>query len=107
MVISVFIFELLFLKKSVLINPHFMQHHMTWEKICKSYPNEWVVVVEYERKGPVEVDGVVVAHGIQKSDLSGLVSQAMQKHGQAAVRYTGELIRESELPLLWQIFPID
>lgn len=80
---------------------------MTWNQICQTYPDEWVVVVNYEKKGAVEVDGVVVVHGHQRSSLVGLVSKAMRQYGQAAVRYTGELIQESELPLLWQIYPID
>ncbi|MDO8494529.1 MAG: hypothetical protein Q7S68_04250 [Deltaproteobacteria bacterium] len=82
-----------------------MASQMTWNEICRAYPDEWVVVVNYESTGPVEVDGVVVTHGTQRSDLTGLVSKAMREYGQVAMRYTGELIQESELPLLWQIFP--
>lgn len=78
---------------------------MTWNQICQSYPDEWVVVVNYERKGPVEVDGTVFVHGPDRTQFKDQIVAAMQKHGQAAVRYTGELIQESELPLLWQIFP--
>lgn len=82
-----------------------MTNQMTWNEICRTFPNEWVVVVDYENKGPVEVDGVVVVHGPDRNRFKDEIVKAMQEHGQAAVRYTGELIQESELPLLWQIFP--
>lgn len=83
----------------------FMPDPMTWNQICRTYPDEWVVVVCYENKGPVEVDGIVVMHGPDRNQFKDEIVKAMQKHGQVAVRYTGELIRDSELPLLWQIFP--
>lgn len=82
-----------------------MSTSLTWNEICRIYPDEWVVVVNYQNKGPVEVDGVVVAHGPDRSQFKDQIVKAMQEHGQTAVRYTGELIQESELPLLWQIFP--
>ena len=84
-----------------------MEAAMTWNEICEKYPNEWVVVVRYENKGPVEVDGVVVAHGPQKSDFQESPRKIIQKYGHIAVRYTGELIQESDLPLLWQISHTD
>lgn len=76
-----------------------MEEQMEWNRICENFPNEWVVVVDYENRGPVEVRGTVMAHGSRKSDLRGLVSKAIQKHGQAAVRFTGEIVQESDLPL--------
>ena len=80
-----------------------MQQRMTWDEMLKSYPDEWVVIVDYKDKGPVEVDGVVVAHGSNRETVHNDIVKAMKGHGKAAVRYTGELIQESELPLLWQI----
>lgn len=84
-----------------------MHASMTWPQICKAYPNEWVVVVRYDPTGPVEVNGVVVAHGPHKSSFRGQVAKAMQQYGRAAVRFTGELVQESDLPLLWQISHTD
>lgn len=80
-----------------------MTYAMTWNEICRTHPDEWVVVVNYENKGAVEVDGVVVTHSPQKSLLRGQIANAIQHYGRAAVRYTGELVLESDLPLLWQI----
>ncbi len=82
-----------------------MPSAMTWNQICQTYPDEWVVVVDYKRQGPVEVDGTVVVHGPDRAQFKDKIVSTIQEHGQAAVRYTGELIQESELPLLWQIFP--
>lgn len=78
-----------------------------WSDICYQFPNEWVVVVNYENIGPVEVNGTVVAHGPHKSAFRGQVAKAMQQYGRAAVRFTGELVQESDLPLLWQISHTD
>ncbi len=76
---------------------------MKWHQICENYPNEWVAVVDYQNVGPVEVDGTVVAHGPDREGVHDDIVKAMQNYGKVAVRYTGELIQESELPLLWQI----
>lgn len=80
-----------------------MQPSMTWNEICRAFPNEWVVVVDYENKGPVEVDGVVLAHATRKSDFQESPRKIIQRYGRIAVRYTGDLVQESDLPLLWQI----
>lgn len=82
-----------------------MTDQMAWSEICRAFPDEWVVVVDYENKGPVEVDGVVISHGPDRNRLKDEIVKAMQEHGRIAMRYTGDLIQESELPLLWQIFP--
>ena len=47
------------------------------------------------------VDGKVIAHGQQKSSFRGEVTKAMKEYGRAAVRFTGDLVQESELPLLY------
>lgn len=77
---------------------------MTWSQICETYPNEWVVVVNYENNGPVDVDGTIVAHGPDRESFKGQAAKAMKQYGRVAVRFTGELVQESDLPLLWQIF---
>ena len=76
---------------------------MKWSEICQCYPDEWVIVVHYKDAGPVEVDGQVVSHDPDREGVQEAVVKAMQDYGKVAVRYTGELIQESELPLLWQI----
>ncbi len=80
-----------------------MTRVISWNQICQQFPNEWVVVVQYKNKGSVAVDGKVIAHGPKKSSFRGEIGKAIKKHGRAAVRYTGDLVQESEFPLLWQI----
>ncbi|OGQ44514.1 MAG: hypothetical protein A3H42_03035 [Deltaproteobacteria bacterium RIFCSPLOWO2_02_FULL_46_8] len=74
---------------------------MSWEEIQKTYPNEWVAVIDYKREGPVEVSGVVIGHAPERDEF--YASTDIQKYDRVALRYTGELIQESDLPLLWQI----
>ncbi len=81
-----------------------MTQSTSWNEICRQFPNEWIVVVQYRSQGSVAVDGIVIAHGHNKSVFRGEVAKAIKKYGRAAVRYTGDLVQESELPLLWQIF---
>lgn len=76
---------------------------MTWPQICEAYPNEWVVVVNYENIGQVDVNGTVVAHAPEKSGFQVAPRTIIQQYGKIAVRYTGELVQDSDLPLLWQI----
>ena len=76
---------------------------MTWNEICCSFPDEWVVVANYERSGPVNVDGTLLAHAPDRADIQEAVSNAIKEFGKAAVRYTGELVHSSDIPLLWQI----
>ncbi len=39
---------------------------MTWEKIQKDFPNEWILLGNPEWAGPRVVSGVVLFHGIDK-----------------------------------------
>lgn len=80
-----------------------MQQSMTWNEICRAYPDEWVAVVDYKREGPVEVSGVVVGHAPERTQFYTSTEQTLQKYDRVALRYTGELVQESDLPLLWQI----
>lgn len=76
---------------------------MTWQEICQRYPDEWVAVVNYERKGAVEVDGAVAAHAPEKKKFHEHTAELLEKYGTVALRYTGELVQESNIPLLWRI----
>ena len=80
-----------------------MQQPMSWNDICRAYPNEWVAVVDYKREGPVEVSGVVVGHAPERTQFYTSTEKILQKYDRVALRYTGELVQESDLPLLWQI----
>ena len=81
-----------------------MANQMTWDEIKATYPDEWVAVVEYEQNGAIGVNGVIAAHA---SDKETFYEQEMKKvresYTDVAVRYTGQMIKNPEIPLLWQI----
>lgn len=80
-----------------------MGQKMTWEEMKKTFPDEWIAVVNYVSNDCGDVDGEVVAHSNNKDafyqDLNSLVS----RYHDVAMRYTGERIKNAEIPLLWQI----
>jgi len=76
---------------------------MTWGEIKKTYPNEWIAVVNYTENEVGDVDGEVVLHSNDKSEFYRLAKDVVAKHGGMAMRYTGELIKNEETPLLWRI----
>lgn len=76
---------------------------MTWGEIKKTYPNEWVAVVNYTENEVGDVDGEVVLHSNDKSEFYRLTKDIVAKYGGMAMRYTGELIKNEEIPLLWRI----
>lgn len=76
---------------------------MEWEEIKNSYPDEWIAVAEYERIGAIGVSGTIIAHNPDKKTFHETVKNLMPQYHQIAVRYTGQLIKNPEIPLLWQI----
>lgn len=84
-----------------------MEQRLSWREICDRYPDEWVGVVDYEDEGRGDVRGVVVTHHPEKEQFYQLLREAFQKYHDIAGRYTGELITESDLPILWRISNTD
>lgn len=76
---------------------------MDWEKIKKRFPDEWIAVAKYKRTSAIGVSGTVIAHGHNKKTFHETVRKLMPKYHHIAVRYTGQLIKNPEIPLLWQI----
>lgn len=77
---------------------------MTWEEMKKAYPDEWVAVVNYISKEETGgVDGEVVFHSNDKTEFYEKAKDIVSQYGGMAMRYTGELIKNAETPLLWQI----
>ncbi|MFA4874314.1 MAG: hypothetical protein WC956_05195 [bacterium] len=64
-----------------------MGQRMTWEEMKKAYPDEWLLITDYERDryGNVSV-GVVERHSSDKDEVYRL--PALKKD--AAFEYTGE-----------------
>lgn len=84
-----------------------MDQRITWDEMVRAYPNEWVALIDYQQENAVEIKGVVVAHGANRKTFHETVGKLLPQHGDIAIRYTGELIKNPELPLLWRISHTD
>ncbi len=82
-----------------------MGRKMTWEEIKQAFPDEWVAVVNCTENEIGDVDGEVVFHSHDKSEFYRHARDVISKYGGMAMRYTGELIKNEDIPLLWQISP--
>lgn len=80
-----------------------MNQQMNWKEMVKNYPNEWVALADYEEKDAVEIIGTVIAHHRNKKTFHQKVRKLMSQYRDVAVRFTGRLIKNPEIPLLWQI----
>lgn len=60
---------------------------LTWDEIKRKYPDEWVVVVDYQEKDEDITEGVVLDHGPVKEALYDRIQKPPSPF---AVRYTGE-----------------
>jgi hypothetical protein len=64
-----------------------MGHKMTWEEMKKAFPDEWLLITDYETDQCGEISsGVVERHSQDKSEVYRL--PAVEKD--CAFRYTGE-----------------
>lgn len=82
-----------------------MAEKMNWLEIKKKFPNEWIALANYEQNGAIEVEGTVIVHHPNKKNFHETVRKLRTQYPHIAVRYTGKLIQNSEIPLLWQITP--
>ncbi|OGQ45173.1 MAG: hypothetical protein A3H42_02315 [Deltaproteobacteria bacterium RIFCSPLOWO2_02_FULL_46_8] len=84
-----------------------MGEKMNWQELIKAYPDEWVALADYEQKGAIEVTGTVIAHNPNKKIFHETIRELMPTYRDIAVRFTGQLIKNPEIPLLWQITHTD
>lgn len=84
-----------------------MGEKMNWDELVRAFPNEWVALANYEQVGAIEVTGLVIAHNANKKAFHKTVRTLMPTYHNIAVRYTGQLIKNPEIPLLWQITHTD
>jgi len=75
---------------------------MTWQEIKQSFPNEWVAIINYIPDSNNNLNGEVVFHSDDKNIFYKKAKNIILLHGGMAMRYTGELIKNEEMPLLWQ-----
>jgi hypothetical protein len=76
---------------------------MNWAEMVQKFPDQWVALADYEEKDSIEIKGIVVAHGPDRKIFHERVRKLLPEYEDLAIRYTGELIKNAEIPLLWQI----
>ena len=64
-----------------------MADKLSWDEIKRRYPDEWVVLAEFQEKDEEITDGVVLDHALVKEDLYGRIRNPPSPF---AVRFTGE-----------------
>jgi hypothetical protein len=68
---------------------------LPWDEICHRYPDEWVVLVEFERPDPHDLAfhaAVVLAHHKTSKEASPDVKEAFKHYNEAGSFFTGRLI---------------
>lgn len=80
-----------------------MGSHMKWGEIIKEYPDEWVAIINYASDGQGCIEGEVVAHSHDKDSFYREAGELFPVYKEIALRYTGECIKNPEIPFLWQI----
>lgn len=72
-----------------------MEQKMTWAEMKKAYPNEWLLITDYEVDEYGEVKaGIVERHSVDDSEVFALP----RVNKDCAFRYTGE----SQFPGGWR-----
>lgn len=84
-----------------------MGQKMTWDEMIKAYPDEWVALADYELDGAIDITGTVIAHNPDKKSFHETVRELMPEYHDIAVRFTGQLIKNPDIPFLWQITHTD
>ncbi|MBI4211004.1 MAG: hypothetical protein HY540_00055 [Deltaproteobacteria bacterium] len=75
----------------------FMTLKMTWEEMKKAYPDEWLLIVDYEKDDSGHlIAGIVSCHSKDKTEVFNFPTQL--KGG--AFKYTGE----STFPSGWRSY---
>lgn len=80
-----------------------MGSRMKWVEIKDAYPNEWVAVVNYDTDKKGCIEGEVKVHSNDKDLFYRQAGELLSTYKEVAMRYTGECIKNPEVPLLWQI----
>jgi len=68
---------------------------LTWDEICRRYPDEWVVLVEFERPEPDDLAfdaAVVLSHHKTRKAASPDVKAALEDGQEAGSFFTGRLV---------------
>ncbi|HEY1558138.1 MAG TPA: hypothetical protein VGF94_25080 [Kofleriaceae bacterium] len=71
-----------------------VNHRLTWDEICKRFPDEWVVLVETSWENDTDFDfgtAVVLAHHKQRKTASPDVKAAFGHYDEVGCFWTGEV----------------
>ena len=82
-----------------------VEKKMSWNSIKKNFPDQWVALTHFEQKGVVAMEGFVIAHHPNRKEFHKIIGKLLPSYGNIAIRYTGTLVKNPEIPLLWQISP--
>ncbi|MBI4862199.1 MAG: hypothetical protein HY815_18365 [Candidatus Riflebacteria bacterium] len=63
---------------------------LPWDEIKKKFPDEWVVLVDYELDGDIPTNGVVLDHGSVKKEV---YQRLREINDECFVLYTGKMRR--------------
>lgn len=80
-----------------------MKQWMTWEAARQQYPDEWIAFVDYKEKDGFVCEGLVIAHHPERKTFYTEVKKTLDQYAHLAVRYTGQRVKNQDLPFLWQI----
>ena len=64
-----------------------MTTRLTWQEIRKTYPDEWVLLVDYHISGREPIDGVVLDHARVRKEV---LQRSKSVSARCAFIYTGE-----------------
>lgn len=82
-----------------------MEKRSSWSEIKEKFPDEWVALIQYNQKDAEEIEGVVITHHPNRREFHERLAKILPAYGTAAIRFTGNLVKNPETPLLWQISP--
>ena len=69
-----------------------MADKLTWDEIKRQYPDEYVILVDYDFDDNEDVaGGIVIAHARDRDAVYDQCQQSASRPNQIAVRYTGEI----------------
>lgn len=67
---------------------------LTWRQICSHFPNEWVVLVDIDRRNGRNSEfgtAVVIGHYKHRKEASPHIKAAFEHYSQIACFWTGEI----------------
>ncbi|OGQ22506.1 MAG: hypothetical protein A3I05_07690 [Deltaproteobacteria bacterium RIFCSPLOWO2_02_FULL_44_10] len=80
-----------------------MNQRITWEEAKKNYPDEWIAFADYREEDGFPVEGILIVHNPDRKQFHETVGKLLPQYGAMALQFTGAIIKNPDIPLLWQI----